>query len=335
MTNEIAFRLRLTAAFLLVSAPLIGQSSGIDLSYGYWWTDQGTSVLKATYQHRLVGPFDYGIGLIHLRSLTQTEDLRQTGGEVSLALGRVRTGPYALGTVGMAMGHADGNVTAIWSAGLGWSVQPIRFLNLGLEGRYQVEDSQIHGFWRLHPDDFRGLTLQARVVVNLGGPGAGGSVGTPQPQPEYRPPPEDEIRTAATGDGASAEASQLRTQVVETALGAMGAPYRWGGSDSNGFDCSGLIQYSYEAHGLILPRISRDQARTGMRVDLDIASLLPGDILGFTGERSGVGHVGLYVGDGMFIHSATDGVKLSSLRGDASSDRWWAQRWVSARRVIN
>jgi len=335
MTYDSTLRLRLSAAFLLVTAPLAGQNSGIDLSYGYWWTDAGTSVFKATYQHRLFGLFDYGIGLIHLHSLTQTVDVRQTGGELSLALGRVHSGLYALGTAGLAMGHTDGDVSAIWSAGAGWSLRPLKFLTLGLEGRYQVEDSQIHGFWRLHPDDFRGFTAQARLVVNFGGAGAAGPPATTRPVPEYQPPAEDDIRSAAAGDGASPEASQLRTRVVETALGAMGTPYRWGGSDSNGFDCSGLIQHAYEEHGLILPRISRDQARTGMGVERDVASLLPGDILGFAVEGSGVSHVGLYVGDGMFIHSASDGVKLSSLIANDTDDRWWSQRWVSARRVIN
>jgi cell wall-associated NlpC family hydrolase len=335
MKIESTLRLRLSAAFLLVAAPLAGQNSGIDLSYGYWWTETGASVLKATYQHRLIGPFDYGIGLMHVRSLTQTADLRQTGGELSLALGRVRSGPYALGTAGLVMGHSDGDVTAIWSAGAGWSIRPLKFLTLGLEGRYQVEDSQIHGFWRLHPEDFRGFTAQACLVVNFGSAGAGNPPATARPVSEYRPPAEADISTAATGDGASLEASQLRTLVVATALGAMGTPYRWGGSDSNGFDCSGLIQYAYEDQGLILPRMSRDQARTGMGVELDVASLLPGDILGFAVEGSGVSHVGLYVGDGMFIHSASDGVKLSSLIADGTDDRWWRQRWVSARRVIN
>ena len=335
MTIESMLRLRLSAAFLLVAAPLAGQNSGIDLSYGYWWTEAGASVLKATYQHRLIGPFDYGIGLMHLHSLTQAAEVRKTGGELSLALGRVRTGPYALSTAGIVMGHADGNVTAIWSAGAGWSIRPLKLLTLGLEGRYQVEDSQIHGFWRLHPDDFRGFTAQARLVVNFGGARVADPPATTRPVSEYQPPAEEDIRSAAAGDGASPEASQLRTQVVETALGAMGTPYRWGGSDSNGFDCSGLIQHAYEEQGLILPRISRDQARTGMGVERDVASLLPGDILGFAVEGSGVSHVGLYVGDGMFIHSASDGVKLSSLIANDTDDRWWSQRWVSARRVIN
>jgi cell wall-associated NlpC family hydrolase len=72
-----------------------------------------------------------------------------------------------------------------------------------------------------------------------------------------------------------------------------------------------------------------------MAVERGVANLLPGDILGFSVERSGVTHVGLYVGDGMFIHSASGGVKLSSLTESDPDNRWWQQRWVATRRIIN
>ena len=336
MHTILAIRPPLLAAFLLTAAtPLAAQNSGFDLSYGYWWHDHGATLMKASYQHRLWGPLDYGIGLVHVRSFSESLSLRQTGGELSLGLGRFGSGPYAVGSAALVMGHGDGNVAALWSAGAGWTFSPFRFLSLGLEGAYQVEDRQIHGFWRLQSDDLRGFTAQAWVTIGLGGWGNAAPASAPVNAPEFEPPPESETSNAASSDGASVEAVTLRTQVVETALAAMGAPYRWGGTDNNGFDCSGLIQYSYEQHGLILPRVSRDQARTGMQVDRDVRQLLPGDILGFSVERAGVTHVGLYVGDGMFIHSASDGVKLSSLTAADGDSRWWRDRWVSARRVVN
>jgi cell wall-associated NlpC family hydrolase len=81
--------------------------------------------------------------------------------------------------------------------------------------------------------------------------------------------------------------------------------------------------------------MSRDQARMGQQVDRSIGSLLPGDILGFSDAGGGITHVGLYVGDGMFIHSSSSGVKLSSLTASEGDGRWWQQRWVLVRRLIN
>ncbi len=343
MGNILHLRQRLCAAFLCAAAaPLAAQESGIELSYGPWWHGSVTTTVTASYFSRLLGPVDYGIGLVHLNRGTDFGDWRQTGGELSLAIARDGVGPYGVVAAALVMGHGgpdvvsgDGSVRALWSAGAGFEVSPFRFLSLGLEARYQVEDSQLHGFWRLHPDDARGVVMQARVAVGFGGSRRGTAPARQPAPPQFDPPGEAEISEAAVRDGAATEAASLRARVVETALDVMGAPYRWGGSDGNGFDCSGLIHYAYEGQGLILPRVSRDQARTGMAVDRSVAALLPGDILGFSVERAGVTHVGLYVGDGMFIHSATGGVKLSSLTATDGDSRWWQQRWVAARRIIN
>ena len=117
----------------------------------------------------------------------------------------------------------------------------------------------------------------------------------------------------------------------------MGTPYEWGGTDENGFDCSGLIKYSYEQHGIIIPRVSRDQARAGESIERRVGDLRPGDILGFALQGSGVSHVGLYIGAGQFIHSGSGGVEISNLSGSGSGGggAWWTQRWVAARRIIN
>jgi cell wall-associated NlpC family hydrolase len=118
--------------------------------------------------------------------------------------------------------------------------------------------------------------------------------------------------------------------VVETALQVMGSPYRWGGSDTNGFDCSGLIRYAYARHGVRLPRVSSDQLREGRAVALEVDSLLPGDILGFAGEPGGKAtHVGLYVGGGQFLHSSPRGVRLSSL-----GNPYWRRHFTAARRIV-
>jgi cell wall-associated NlpC family hydrolase len=117
---------------------------------------------------------------------------------------------------------------------------------------------------------------------------------------------------------------------VETALDAIGTPYLWGGTNENGFDCSGLIRYAYAAHGVEVPRVSRDQIRAGREVAPRAEALLPGDILGFTRELNrSVSHVGLYVGEGRFIHSSSGGVRLSNL-----ADPYWREHLVAARRVV-
>ncbi len=135
----------------------------------------------------------------------------------------------------------------------------------------------------------------------------------------------------AAGGG---EAGARRASVARAAVAAMGTPYQWGGTDANGFDCSGLIQFAYRQAGIDLPRRSADQARAGVPVDRDLAALLPGDILTFaTTGTSAVSHVGLYLGEGRFIHSATGGVQISVLSGLDPYGRWWFQRWVGARRV--
>jgi cell wall-associated NlpC family hydrolase len=121
---------------------------------------------------------------------------------------------------------------------------------------------------------------------------------------------------------------------VDIALGAMGTPYQWGGNDGNGFDCSGLIQYAYGRAGLSVPRRSIDQAAVGREVGRAESELRPGDILAFSANPGGpVSHVGLYVGQGRFIHSASSGVRISGLSATDPSGQWWFQRWITTRRV--
>lgn len=158
----------------------------------------------------------------------------------------------------------------------------------------------------------------------VGGPPpleAGPRPGTPPTSP--RPDPDRDSPS-------SGEASEIALAVVETAFGAIGTPYQWGGTDANGFDCSGLIRYAYGQFGIDLPRISRDQLRMGSPVDLRVGALQPGDVLGFSATVGGeASHVGLYVGDGQFIHSSTRGVRVSDLR-----EPYWQQHFMAARRMV-
>jgi cell wall-associated NlpC family hydrolase len=117
----------------------------------------------------------------------------------------------------------------------------------------------------------------------------------------------------------------------------MGRPYEFGGTGENGegFDCSGLIQYAFSKHGIALPRVSTDQAREGTKVDRKAELLKPADLLTFSNRGGKVTHVGLYIGGGRFIHSATRGVQVSTLSAGDPYGRWWYTRWVGVRRMIH
>ena len=89
-----------------------------------------------------------------------------------------------------------------------------------------------------------------------------------------------------------------------TALSLRGAPYRDGGIDPSGFDCSGFVRYVYEQHGVAMPRQVRDQFRIGKNVDRD--RLEPGDLVFFTTVAPGASHVGIVIGGDQFIHAPSE-----------------------------
>jgi cell wall-associated NlpC family hydrolase len=116
----------------------------------------------------------------------------------------------------------------------------------------------------------------------------------------------------------------LGVKVVKYAKRLIGAPYVYGGSSPHGFDCSGFTSYVYRHFHLSIARTSYSQFREGMRVARK--SLKPGDLVFF----HGVGHVGIYVGHGRFIHAPHTGtrVRIESMRG------WYSGRYDGARRLI-
>jgi cell wall-associated NlpC family hydrolase len=113
--------------------------------------------------------------------------------------------------------------------------------------------------------------------------------------------------------------------VIGIAMQYLGVPYRWGGADPSGFDCSGFIMYVYSQMGVSLPHHAASQYGIGVPVSRD--QLQAGDLVFF----NGLGHAGIYVGGDAFIHAPHTGdvVKISSL-----SDSWYAATWVGARRIL-
>lgn len=132
--------------------------------------------------------------------------------------------------------------------------------------------------------------------------------------------------SGSSGRAATAETS-LRAghpEVVDIALQYLGVPYVWGGSSPSGFDCSGLTQYCYKQIGVSIPRTSQSQYNAGQHIDRDRLDLLrPGDLVffGTDGDDSQVHHVGMYVGDGNYVHAPYTGavVRVDSLNARIAS----------------
>lgn len=323
-------------ALVVVTGPVDAQTRAFAASYGVWWAGDSTAAtFSAVVRQPLFGPFSYSIGFTHLDDAASPASRTNSGAQFGLGIGQDGRGLYATGVAGAGVLHRTREFDALWYAGLGYAVRPLQNVSLALEAGYRTEDRDMAGFWRLHPDDRRGPTLSASLSIGLGGSRSTAPRPAAAARPD-QPPSADDIHDFARERGASGEAARVTTSVVETALGVMGTPYRWGGSTENGFDCSGLIQYAYGQHGIILPRVSRDQMRMGSAVSTEVDGLRPGDLLGFSVERtSTITHIGLYIGDGQFIHSASDGVKLSSLTAGDPDSQWWQRRWVAARRIVD
>ena len=124
------------------------------------------------------------------------------------------------------------------------------------------------------------------------------------------------------------DATALSSDVVRTAYAYRGTRYRYGGVSRGGFDCSGFTRHVYAKHGVRLPHSSRAQAAVGRPVSRD--QLQEGDLVFFHTTRRGISHVGIYIGNGKFIHASSSGrgVRVDSLR-----DGYYSRKLVRAKRV--
>ena len=128
--------------------------------------------------------------------------------------------------------------------------------------------------------------------------------------------------TAPVTDPGSAE------RAAGNALKMVGKPYRYGGSSPAGFDCSGLIQYSYKQAGVSLPRSTDDLLRLSQ--PLRGSHLRRGDLLFFDQEGKKKSHVGIYLGDGKFVHAPSSGKQV---RTDRLDSPYWKKHLSEARRI--
>lgn len=153
------------------------------------------------------------------------------------------------------------------------------------------------------------------------------AVAQPVAQPVAAQPEAAEPSTSTT-QTVNQPAEDSRTKLVRTALAYRGARYRRGGTSRGGFDCSGFTRYVYAKYGVRLPHSSAAQARLGTRISK--SELRQGDLVFFHTYRRGVSHVGIYIGNGNFVHAATYG---RGVRVDALNSSYYAKRYVCARRV--
>ena len=121
------------------------------------------------------------------------------------------------------------------------------------------------------------------------------------------------------------------SELVMNAMAFLDAPYRFGGSDERtGFDCSGFVRAMYErTDGLLLPRRAKDQAAATQPIDRK--DLQPGDLVFFNTMRRAFSHVGIYIGEGKFIHAPRTGAQV---RVEDMHAAYWSRRFDGARRVV-
>src|SRR5204862_6205239 len=121
--------------------------------------------------------------------------------------------------------------------------------------------------------------------------------------------------------------STLGGQAVAIAMQYLGTPYVWGGASPSGFDCSGFVMYVFAQVGVSLPHYTVAQYNYANSVSVPRSELQPGDLVFF----AGLGHVGIYVGTGQFIHAPPTGAVV---RIDSLSGGWYASEYDGAKRIL-
>lgn len=121
--------------------------------------------------------------------------------------------------------------------------------------------------------------------------------------------------------------SDVSRRIVQYALEQLGVPYVWGGTTPRGFDCSGFVQYVYNKAGLSLPRCADTQYEVGQVISVN--HLRPGDLVFFSTYEPGPSHVGIYLGDGNFVHASSNtGISITPL-----FTGYYGPRYIGARRL--
>jgi cell wall-associated NlpC family hydrolase len=137
-------------------------------------------------------------------------------------------------------------------------------------------------------------------------------------------------------DASTSSRAATAARALDVADNYLGTRYTWGGNTpESGFDCSGFVRFVFAQEGIDLPRVSKDQARVGEPLPLEVAAFQPGDLLAFASRRGGeVDHIAIYVGNTRIIHASARGhaVRFDDLGTTRGS--WYLEHMVAARRVI-
>jgi cell wall-associated NlpC family hydrolase len=173
-----------------------------------------------------------------------------------------------------------------------------------------------------------------RLLSDKGLIAPGGAASTPAAAPPAEPTATSPAATSATvaTESFTQHVRQKASDMVLTAMNFLGVPYRRGGNDADsGFDCSGFTRHIFESSlGLVLPRRADEQARAKGLLAVKRDDLKPGDLVFFNTLRRTFSHVGIYIGEGKFIHAPKPGgeVRVEDMRFS-----YWAKRFTGARRA--
>lgn len=178
----------------------------------------------------------------------------------------------------------------------------------------QAKQSQLQVQIAVVKSQYNTLSPGQRAQLAAPAPGEAGDAPEPLMQAAAAAPAPE----AAIGGGGSPAGAGA----VAAALTRIGAPYSWGGSGPNAFDCSGLVMWAYGQQGVSLPHSSQALARGGTPVSL--SELQPGDVINFYGDAS---HTGIYVGNGMMVHASTYGVPVAVVPITSSGPIYNARRY--------
>ena len=160
-------------------------------------------------------------------------------------------------------------------------------------------------------------------VAAAGVEGPGGPISTPDPPggvmsfEDFNATFPDAAGTKLFSGAAGRLADGRRSDLVSTAMSYLGTPYAWGGNSRSGLDCSGLVQQTYKAFGIDLPRLSADQIRAGTATPY--AQLKPGDLIGWDENSRNVGadHIAVYAGNGFIVEAPRPGLAVRYRQLDA------------------
>ena len=172
---------------------------------------------------------------------------------------------------------------------------------------------------------FGTLSAILLLAVSTIGCASTGGVPEPFPRPGGRPGatrPGTPVGTSGRGMPADGYA------IAGTALSLRGAPYRNGGADPRGFDCSGFVEYVFHQHGISVPRTVEELYRSG--TDVSAADLQPGDLVFFSTTSPGPTHVGMAIGGDEFVHAPS---APGTVRVERLGTSYWAQRFIGAKRM--